>query len=54
MAEISAPAPAPAPDHAADVISVAAAKSNEEITEHLDGIFRQIAAAQGEAVAVLG
>ena len=54
MAEISAPAPAPAPDHAADVISVAAAKSNEEITEQLDRAFRQKAAAEGTIVAYLG
>ena len=37
-----------------DRISAAAALSNEEIAERLDGIFRLIAAAQGDAVVLMG
>jgi hypothetical protein len=37
-----------------DVISAAAARSNEEISEHLDGLFRLKAAVDGEIVVNLG
>ena len=37
-----------------DVISAAAARSNEEITEHLDGLFRLKAAVDGEILVNLG
>ncbi len=42
------------PLRAADVISAAAARSNEEITEVLDQAFRQMAAAQGTIAVHLG
>ncbi len=47
-------AEAPTPNHAADVISAAAALSNEEITDVLDQAFRQKAAADGTIVVMLG
>ena len=43
-----------APKAVADVISAAAARSNEEISEYLDGLFRLKAAVDGEIVVNLG
>ncbi len=42
------------PNHAGDMISAAAALSNEEITDELDRAFRQKAAAEGTIVVLLG
>ncbi len=44
----------PTPNHAADIISAAAALSNEEIAELLDLAFRQKASADGTIVVLLG
>ncbi len=44
----------PTPTHAPGAISTAAALSNEEVVERLDGLFRQKAAVDGEIVVLLG
>jgi Domain of unknown function (DUF222)/HNH endonuclease len=43
-----------APEAVADVISAAAARANEEISEELDGLFRLKAAVEGKIVVLLG
>ena len=44
----------PTPSHASDVISAAAALSNEEVVDELDLAFRQKAAAEGKIVVLMG
>jgi hypothetical protein len=44
----------PTPTHAPDVISAAAALSNEEVADELDLAFRQKAAAEGRIVVLMG